>query len=105
MTENDLATFKRMFEKYTSHVEKNPNSLLARIYSIFTVKLGDAMPVHLILMDNTKKTLRIRDKEVGLKHVFDLKGSMVNREVKEKEGDKTKASTTLKDINLLKKKR
>jgi hypothetical protein len=50
-------------------------------------------PVHLILMGNTKKS---NDKLI--EHVFDLKGSFINREVR---GKNLKNTATLKDINLL----
>ncbi len=94
MTEQDLSTFKRIFVDYTRHVSRHPDSLLARVYGIFTIVKDDMVPVHLILMGNCMKTRQ-------LKHVFDLKGSLVNREVKFKGGAKPKPSTTLKDVNLL----
>ena len=50
-------------------------------------------PVNLILMGNTKKS---NDKMI--EHVFDLKGSYVNREVK---GKNLKNTATLKDVNLI----
>jgi hypothetical protein len=92
MTNSDYSTFNKLFEDYTRHVSIYPSSLLARIYGVYTIKKEDMVPVHLILMGNTMQVKR-------LKHVFDLKGSMVNRETKKGLG---KASTTLKDINILK---
>lgn len=56
--------------------------------------MEDIEPVNLILMGNTKQS---NDKQ--LEHVFDLKGSMVNREVKN--AHKLKPTATLKDKNLL----
>ena len=50
-------------------------------------------PVHIILMGNTKNS---NDKMI--EHVFDLKGSFINREVK---GKNLKNTATLKDLNLL----
>ena len=49
-------------------------------------------PVHLILMGNTKKS---NDKNIV--NVFDLKGSVIHRIVKEKN---LKPTATLKDLNL-----
>lgn len=95
MTNSDLVTFKKFFKEYFRHVSTHPNSLLARIYGIYTVKMEEIEPVHLILMGNTKKS---NDKLI--EHVFDLKGSFVNREVKSK-GRILKNTATLKDINLL----
>lgn len=79
--------------EYFRHVATHPQSLLARIYGIYTVKMEDVEPVSLILMGNTKKS---NDKMI--EHVFDLKGSFINREVKEKN---LKNTATLKDLNLL----
>jgi hypothetical protein len=55
---------------------------MARIYGIYTVKMEDQKPVKLVVMGNT---MRGR-KDYCVLGVFDLKGSMVNRFVKEKEG-------------------
>lgn len=90
MTNSDLSTFKKLFKDYARHVDRYPTSLLARIYGIFTIRKDDMVPVHLILMGNTMKVK-------SLKCVYDLKGSLVNRETK----GKVKPSTTLKDINVL----
>lgn len=65
--------------------------------------MGDVVPIHLILMGSTKKTV---ESDKYLKYVFDLKGSMVNRETKEpKNGRKLKPTTVLKDLNVIKKKK
>ena len=49
------------------------------------------VPVHILLMSNAA--------QVGkhVEYVFDLKGSEINREVKE---DEIKPGSTLKDVNL-----
>ena len=93
MTDSDLSTFKKLFNDYFMGVSQNPNSLLARIYGIYTVKMEEVEPVHLILMGNSKQS---NDKNIV--HIFDLKGSFIHREVK---GTSLKPTSTLKDINLL----
>jgi 1-phosphatidylinositol-4-phosphate 5-kinase len=93
MTDSDMKTFMNMFEEYFPHVSQNQKSMLARIYGVYTVQMEEIEPVHLILMGNTKKS---NDKLI--EHVFDLKGSFINREVK---GKNLKNTATLKDINLL----
>lgn len=93
MTDSDMKTFMKIFEEYFTHVSQNTKSLLARIYGVYTVQMEEISPVHLVLMGNTKKS---NDKL--LEHVFDLKGSFINREVK---GKNLKNTATLKDINLL----
>lgn len=60
---------------------------------MFTLKTDATSEVHLMLMENT---LQLKDPD-GLKYVFDLKGSLVNRKTK----GKIIPSTTLKDVNYL----
>lgn len=93
MTQSDLDTFKKVFKRYFEHVSTHPNSLLARIYGVYTVKMEEIEPVTLVLMGNTK-----RSNDKMIEHIFDLKGSFVNREVK---GKNLKNTATLKDLNLL----
>ena len=78
-------------DEYFDHVF-NGNSLLARIYGLFQVKMKGIIPINFILMANTIKSTN----NYGLK-VFDLKGSLINRLVTRKEGLKQ----TKKDRNLL----
>ena len=57
--------------------------------------MDDQDPVYLILMDNTRKC-----DDVYVKRIFDLKGSIIKREVK---GDinEIKNTNALKDVNFL----
>jgi hypothetical protein len=55
--------------------------------------MEDMEPVSLIVMGNTK-----RSNDKMIEHIFDLKGSFINREVK---GKNLKNTATLKDLNLL----
>jgi len=55
--------------------------------------MEDIEPVSLVLMGNTKKC-----EDMNIEHVFDLKGSLINREVR---GTKLKNTATLKDKNIL----
>ena len=66
--------------------------MIARIYGIFTVRMENIVPVHLLLMANSA--------QVGgpLEFCYDLKGSIINRVVKKSEITK---GGTLKDVNLL----
>ena len=66
---------------------------MAKIFGIFTVKTNATSKVHLMLMENT---LQLKNPD-GLKYIFDLKGSLVDRKTK---GQVT-SSTTLKDVNFL----
>jgi hypothetical protein len=53
MTDGEYTTFTNMFKEYSHHLMKYKNSLLARIYGIYTVKIEKLAPVHLIMMGNT----------------------------------------------------
>ena len=81
MTEGDLSTFKKLFKDFTLHMLDHPTSFLARIYGIYTVKMENIEPVHVVLMGSTKQSI-----DKNLKSVYDLKGSFVNRIVIPKKG-------------------
>ena len=85
--------FLKMLPGLSKHYKNNPDSLLSKIFGVFTVKTRATSSVHLMLMENV---LQIKNPE-GLRYIFDLKGSLVDRKVK----GKTKPSTTLKDVNYL----
>ncbi len=92
MNNNELRVFKEALPEYVQHIRRNPNSLIARIYGVFTVIMEDLVPVHLLLMSNSAQV----GKDYEL--CFDLKGSIINRKVPEHE---IKPKGTLKDVNLL----
>ena len=73
-----------------SHLRKNSKSLIAKIYGIYTVKMEDIREVHILLMDNL--FMKVQDKLSE----FDLKGSIINREVHQPFTMKD----CLKDVNL-----
>lgn len=53
MNNDELKVFKEALPDYVKHVLKNPGSLIARIYGVFTVTMEDLVPVHLLLMANS----------------------------------------------------
>ena len=96
MNDGELSTFKHMFKDYTQYIKANPQSLLARIYGIFTVYLEDIVPVHLIMMANTIQCISGNSNMDSIDCVFDLKGSLVGRLTK----GQAKNTTILKDLNI-----
>ena len=94
MNEEEYKTFQGIFHNYYKYLMRHKDSLLARIFGVFTVTKEKLQPVHLILMDNT---VTLQGKK--LQYMFDLKGSLANRE--QKVGKKHNPGQTLKDINLL----
>lgn len=53
MNDKELAVFLDAIPTYLFHLKKNPSSLIARIYGIFTVRMENIVPVHLLLMANS----------------------------------------------------
>lgn len=53
MNDNELRVFKKALPDYVQHIRQNPNSLIARIYGVFTVMMEYLVPVHLLLMSNS----------------------------------------------------
>mmetsp|Transcript_33104 Transcript_33104/g.23875 ORF Transcript_33104/g.23875 Transcript_33104/m.23875 type:complete len:128 (+) Transcript_33104:1607-1990(+) len=95
MTSTELDLFLRILPDYMNHLKKNKTSLIAKIFGVFTVRADSIHEVSIILMENT---LRLKDSS-NLKHVFDLKGSIVKRNVPPE--NISGPSTTLKDVNFL----
>ena len=95
MTDNDFNAFMKLFQLYFEHINNYKNSLIARIYGVYSVEMEQQDKQFLILMGNTKQ---IDDKFI--KKIYDLKGSMVKREVKGEEKS-FKHTACLKDKNIL----
>jgi len=93
MTQGELKLFLRILPSLAQHHKEVPDSLIAKIFGVFTVKTSKVDAVHIMLMENT---LRLKDAD-KLNYIFDLKGSLVDRKV----NGHTKVSTTLKDVNFL----
>ena len=96
MTSEELKLFLKILPDYELHLTENPESVISRIYGIYTIRMRKIATVHLMLMANT---LMFRNAN-NIERVFDLKGSTVSREIHIDE--KTKNTTTLKDTNYLK---
>lgn len=73
------------------HILKNKNSLLARIYGVFTFYADGIAPINLILMENSFQSVLERG---AIERVYDLKGSLYNRKTDE-------SASVKKDINLM----
>ena len=91
---DELNEVLRLLPALKDHYRNNPRCLLSKIFGVFTVKTKTMSEVHLMLIENI---LRLKEPK-NLRHIFDLKGSSVNREVT----GRVKASTTLKDVNFMK---
>ena len=67
----------RSLPVYLEHLDENPNSMLAKIYGLFTVRMDQFEPIHVMIMQNSIPAVE----NTELQYVFDLKGSQINREV------------------------
>lgn len=75
-----------MMDDYIAHLKSTNNqSLIARIYGIFTFKSNRFAPINVIVMQNTSKLTHRKSQKM----IFDMKGSTVDRKVSfEKEDQK-----------------
>lgn len=95
MTDEELHFFLKILPDYELHLKENPDSIISRMYGVYTIRMEKIATVHLMLMSNT---LNFRNSE-AIERIFDLKGSTVSREVKIHAT--TKKTATLKDTNFL----
>jgi 1-phosphatidylinositol-4-phosphate 5-kinase len=95
MNDSELKVFLEALPDYFEHLKENPNSLIARIYGVYKVKMEDIVPVNLLVMANTN---RVKSSTL-IMNIYDLKGSVINRE--RKWDKKLKNTSTLKDLNLI----
>ena len=89
MTGEELDLLQKILPYFHAHLKSNKNSLISRIYGVYTVEMQDYEKVHLILMGNT---LRFDNKN-DINRIYDLKGSLFSRLVK----NRTTHTSTLKD--------
>jgi len=89
--ELDLLARKGLLEKYYNFLKSNPESMLARFYGIFTIKIKFMKPINVIIMDNI-----MGKHSDDIVRVFDLKGSTFQRI----HPGPFKNTTTRKDLNF-----
>ena len=86
----------KILDKYVSHIEgSDNNSLLARIYGLFTIKSNHFSDLDFIVMQNTVQVLDKSNERL----TFDMKGSSTNRYVRAYQSDIN--HKVLKDNNFL----
>ena len=70
----------KILENYVYYFKKNPYSMLAKIYGVFTINRAWMNPVTVMLMENTLQIVN----PSNLFATFDLKGSTYGRKSKGK---------------------
>ena len=93
MRGDEFATMLKILPDYINHHRRYPDSLLCKIFGVFTVHKEGMEAVHLALMENT---MQFKDKD-KIDFVFDLKGSTYGRKTK----GKMTSKTVRKDIDFL----
>lgn len=74
-----------MLDHFISYLlENNNNSLIAKIFGVFTIKTDRFKPVDMIIMENTARIVNAKWNLLK----FDLKGSTFNRETQLREDEK-----------------
>jgi len=53
MTQSELDLYLKKLPAFCEHFQKNKNSLLAKIFGVFTVNTEHMKEVHVMLMENT----------------------------------------------------
>jgi 1-phosphatidylinositol-4-phosphate 5-kinase len=89
--ELDLLARKGLLEKYHNYIKGNPQSMLARFYGIYTIKIKFMKPINVIIMDNV-----MGKHSEDIVRVFDLKGSTFQRISQ----GPLKCTSTRKDLNF-----
>ena len=86
-----------MMNLYVQHIKSTKNeSMIARIYGIFTFMTNQFQALDIVIMQNTAHLYDNRAKKFS----FDLKGSKIDRKVKFNPKTSSKNSPLLKDMNF-----
>jgi hypothetical protein len=88
MRQGEVNIFLKFLPSYIDHFSKNPQSLLAKIFGVYSVHRKGMGRVQIMLMENT---LQFKNKQ-NIKSIYDLKGSTYQR---------TSDQGVLKDLNFM----
>lgn len=89
MRQGEVNIFLKFLPSYIDHFSKNPQSLLAKIFGVYSVHREGIGRVQIMLMENT---LQFKNKQ-NIKSIYDLKGSTYQR---------ISDQGVLKDLNFMK---
>jgi len=98
MRKDEMSNFFSMIKSYHKHVTMHRDSILARIYGVYTIKMFHIKPVQIMLMQNC---MSISEDGGESLRMFDLKGSTFNRAVKKSKYILKDTDVVLKDYNFL----
>ena len=85
---------RKVLREYYAHIERYPNTLISQFYGLHRVKIPYGRKIHFVVMNNLFPPHR------DIHQTFDLKGSTIGRDYKEKDLEHNPRAT-LKDLNWL----
>ena len=67
----------RALPNYYEHLDHCKNTLIAKIFGIFSIRMDQFDQIHVMIMENSLPHVD----NTEMHYVFDMKGSSINREV------------------------
>ena len=61
---------------YYEHLKFNENSLISKIYGIFSIEISEISKIYFLMMENSLKNMKYNNIDYRL---YDLKGSTIQR--------------------------
>ena len=92
ITEGEKNTLSNILHDYYNYIKDHKNTVITKIYGIYTIVIKNASSVNVILMQNL-----FGCSPIHIQRMFDLKGSEVQR--KTKDVQKWKRDQVLKDLD------
>ena len=95
-----MNNMRNMIFFYFNHIIfYNNNSILCRVYGLYTIKIEGLAPINLILMENTIAY----HEQLQIRRIYDLKGSLKGRKAKQKKQKNTpsKEISSLAKLSML----
>ena len=77
MSMKEIEHLLRVLPEYYEHLDTIKDSVLAKVFGIFTIRIDKFEPIHVMIMQNSLP--KIQNAEIN--YLFDMKGSSINREV------------------------
>ena len=94
VTDGERKTLSEIIREYYNFIKEHKESLITKIYGIYTVVLKNASSVNIILMQNLFEC-----SSMHIQRMFDLKGSTVQRKTKNPQS--WKRGQVLKDLDYI----
>ncbi len=89
---------RNMIFFYFNHIIfYNNNSVLCRVYGLYTIKIEGLAPINLILMENTI----MYHEQLQIRRIYDLKGSLKGRKAKKQKNTPSKEISSLAKLSVL----